>query len=546
MTGQTRYARFLESSPLRHRAFRLFYAGSVGVALGYTMQANVSAWLMATLTPSALMVALVQTASTAPSLLFGLAAGALADIVDRRKIILVTQVLLVVATGSLGVATLAGIIGPIPLLVLTFITGVGFTFYMPAQQASINDLVSREDIPRAIGLGAVAFNVSRAVGPALGGAIAALLGTGSAIVASALFFVIMVFSARGWRSPAPAIPGVPETVISGIAAGLRYARHSPPLLALILRNFIFSICASGLWALLAVIARDQLKLGAGGFGLLSACFGAGAVAGAMTMPRLLRRMSLNTLVSAGSVLWAVAILLIASTHITAIALVGATAAGIAWVGVLSGLASGTQSTVPAWVRARAVSMTLIAVQASLALGSILWGTVAAAVGTQIALAASAGLMLLLLALTYRVRVSFGDESDVTPGVQLPDLVIAVEPKPDDGPVLIQLDYQIDVGNRAAFLRDILAVEPTRLRNGAVSWRLFRDLQEDGRFIERFIIASWAEYVRLRMRMTMADREIQDRVTQFQRKNVEVRISRLIGVTERDIDLATDEKNINPP
>jgi len=531
-------ARFFRTSPLRHARFRLFYFGSVGGALGYTMQATVAAWLMATLTPSALMVALVQTASTVPTLLFGLAAGALADIVDRRTVILATQFALVAATAVLGIAELLDMLGPVALLAGTFLIGAGFTFYMPAQQASINDLVTRADLQRAIGLGAVAFNVARAVGPALAGALAAWLGSGSALLASALFFTVMIFAVRGWKSRGPAIPGVPETLFSGIQSGLRYTRHSPAMRSLISRNLSFSVCASALWALLPVIARDQLGLGAAGFGMLSASFGIGAVVGGLSIPRLLHRLSLNTVVTSGFFLWMAATLLIASTGTTAIAVVGTFAAGAAWVSVLPSLAAGTQSTAPAWVRARAVSMNLVAMQASLALGSVIWGWLAALSGTRMALAAAAGAMLVLLALSYRVRVKLGDEADVTPGMQLPDLVIAVEPLPDDGPVLIQLQYQIDPGNREAFFRAIHSIEPTRRRNGASDWRVFRDLGEDGRFVERFIVTSWAEYVRLRTRMTMADRQLQGRVEQLQQPGVPIRVSRLISANWRDDPAAT--------
>jgi MFS family permease len=523
-------AQIFEASPLRLASFRRFYIGSVAVALGYTMQATVAAWLMATLTTSALMVALVQTASTAPSLLFGLLAGSLADIVDRRKIIIATQILLLAATATLGVAALLGMLGPAVLLAGTFLIGAGFTIYMPAQQASINDLVERADLPRALGLGAVAFNLARAAGPALAGALAAWLGSGNALLASASFFLVMIVALRGSHSPRHAIPGVPETLLSGVQSGLRYARHSSSMRALILRNISFCVCASALWALLPVIARDQLGLGAGGFGLLSASFGIGAVFGALYIPPRLHRMPLNAVVSAGVVLWSFGTLLIAATHTTAIALVGTCAAGAAWVTVLASLSAGTQSTAPAWVRARAVAMSLVAVQTSLALGSVLWGWLASFEGTRIALAVSAGTMLALLALSYRIRVRMGDEADVTPGLQLPELAIAVEPLPDDGPVLIQVEYQISPENREAFLSAIQAIEPTRRRNGASDWRVFRDLGEDGRFVERFIITSWAEYVRLRTRMTVADRHIQERPGQFQQPGLAIRISRLIGTT----------------
>ena len=289
----------LGSSPLRNTSFRRFYFGSIGAALGYTMQATMSSWLMATLTTSALMVALVQTASTVPTLLFGLVAGALSDIVDRRRVILVTQLTMLATVAVLGAAALTGIIGPVTLLILTFLVGCGFTFYMPAQQASINELVSRAELPRAVALGAVAFNVARAAGPALAGALAAWLSAGSALLASALFFTVMIAAVRRWKRAERPLPGVPERLLSGVRSGLRYAWHSSAMRALIVRNLSFSVCASAFWALLPVIARDLLGLGAGGFGLLSGAFGAGAVLGAWSIPYQLKRLPLNAVVTWG-------------------------------------------------------------------------------------------------------------------------------------------------------------------------------------------------------------------------------------------------------
>jgi MFS family permease len=534
-TSATVASQLLASSPLRHASFRLFYFGSIGVALGYTMQATIAAWLMATLTPSALMVALVQTASTAPTLLFGLAAGAMADIVDRRRIILVTQIVLFLAALILGGSTIAGITGPASLLALTFLIGAGFTFYLPAQQASVNELVSRTELPRAVALSAVAFNVARAIGPAFAGAIAAWSGTGSAFLAAALCFPVMIAALRGWKGRERALPGVPERLLSGIQSGLRYARHSAAMRSLIVRNLNFSVCASAFWALLPVVARDQLGLGAGGFGLLSAGFGTGAVIGALSIPRQLQSRSLNKVVTSGVLLWTLATLLVAVSHITAIGIVGACCAGVAWVTVLASLSAGTQSSAPAWVRARAVGMNIVAVQASLAIGSALWGALASVAGTSFALAASAALMATLHLLNRRVRVTMGTEADVTPGVQLPDMAIVAEPLPDDGPVLIQIEYRVEPQNWKPFLHAIHAVEAIRRRNGATSWRVFRDLAEDGGFVERYIIASWAEYIRLRSRMTMGDRMLQDHVEQLQRPDVAIRISRLIGVNLLDAD-----------
>ena len=532
-------SRLFASSPLRHARFRLFYLGSVATALGYTMQTTIAAWVMATLTTSELMVALVQTASTAPSLLLGLVAGALADIMDRRRFILATQWLLLASTAILGAATLAGLVGPVTLLALTFLVGAGFSLYLPAQAASIHDLVPREDLPRAVALGAVAMNVARAVGPALAGGIAAWFGSGSALVASSLFFVLMIVAVQRMKRRERGLPGVPETVFSGVLSGLRFARHSLAMRSLMIRNISFGLCASAFWALLPVIARDQLRLGAGGFGLLSGGFGVGAIVGALAIPGQLQRRSLNAIVTAGAVLWIGAVALLAATDFVAIAIVAACGGGVAWVSVFAGLSAGTQSTAPAWVRARAVSVNLVAMQASLAIGSAVWGTVASAVGIRVALAGSAATLLLMLVIIRRARVAMGDEADVTPGTQLPELVIATEPQPDDGPVLIQLEYRIDPEQRAEFLRAIHAVEPARRRNGATSWRVFRDLGEDGLFVERFIIASWAEYVRTRTRATVADRNLQERVDRLQRADVPVRVSRFIGI-DRERDLLGEE------
>ena len=521
-------ATLLSSSPLREAPFRRFYIGSVGTALGYTTQTTIVAWLMTTLTPSALMVALVQTASTAPSLLLGLFAGALADIADRRRVILVTQVILLLATMGLGAATLAGAVTPFALLAFTFVIGAGFTFYMPAQSASINDLVARVDVPRAVALGAVAFNVSRAVGPALAGAAVAWMSSGSALLASGVLFIVMIVAMRGLVTPPRPIRAMPETIMSGIESGLRYARHSPRMRALILHNVSFALCASALLALLPVIARDQLSLGAGGFGFLSASFGIGAVVSALLVPRGLHRTSLQTVVRFFTLLWVVGAALIASAGYTAAALLGAFATGASWTGVLSSLSAGTQTSAPAWVRARSVAMNLIAVQVSMALGSAFWGWLASLEGTRVAMLAAGGTLLVFLFLNRHVLLKMGNEADVTPSLNLPDLVIAVEPQPDDGPVLIQIEYRIDATNVERFLEFIHKVERIRRRNGASAWMVFRDLGEDGRFVERFIIRSWAEYVRLRTRMTMADRGLQDQVEGLQHDGVPVRVSRLIA------------------
>jgi hypothetical protein len=212
------------------------------------------------------------------------------------------------------------------------------------------------------------------------------------------------------------------------------------------------------------------------------------------------------------------------------AVIAAFGAGAAWVGVFASLSAGTQSAAPAWVRARAVAMTFVTVQASLAVGSIVWGALASWQGTRVALLASAMLFLVLLAMLRNVRVRLGGDKDVLPGDSGPALEIEQEPQPDDGPVLIQIEYRVAEAHRDAFLLAIRQVGPVRRRNGATSWRVFRDLAEEGLYVERYILDSWAEYVRLRSRMTVADRQLQEGVAKHQRADVPIRVSRFLGVT----------------
>src|SRR5262249_17525478 len=285
------------------------------------------------------------------------------------------------------------VIGPLLLLLLTFLVGTGFTFYLPAQQASVNDFVSREQLPQAVSLGAVAFNLARAIGPALAGALAACLSSGSTLVATAFFFVPMFLVTWFWKRQEGSLPGVPERLLSGVMAGMRYARHSAAMRALIVRNLSFSLCASAFWALLPVVARDELQLQAGGFGLLSASFGAGAILGAVSIPIQLRRLSMNRVVTYVAVLLACPLLILALTRSTALALLACAFGGMAWVYVFATLVAGTQTSAPGWVRARALSMNLVATQGSLAAGSALWGILASVTGIRIALASAAVLVI---------------------------------------------------------------------------------------------------------------------------------------------------------
>ena len=484
---------------------------------------------MTTLTDSALIIALVHSASTAPTLLVGLIAGTMADIVERRSMIKCTQVALTVSAIVLAITVWLGAIGPASLLLLTFVVGTGFAFYLPTQQSAITDLVAPKELPNAVALASVAMNLARVVGPALAGAIAVILNPSWGLAICAALFVPMFFALPASTGDEAVSISVRERILSGAFTGLRYARYSNVLRALIARALGFGFCASVFWALLPLIARDHLGYGAGGFGLLSACFGVGAIVGATAMPYHLRQLSMNRIVTYGALLFALACVIIALTKEPTLAFFGTAAAGMAWVSVFSTLSAGMQSNAPRWVRARAVAIFLVVVQGSMALGSLLWGTVADSFGTAIALASAAG-TLAFSQLVYRsTRVEMGDESKIEYRHQLLDINIVSEPSADDGPVLVQVRYQVEEKNRVEFLEAIRELGQARRRNGAKSWTLFRDLGHEIVFVESFLIRSWSEFIRLRSRITVVDRTLQQHVSDMQRENVPIQVSRLIAV-----------------
>lgn len=521
------FLNYLADSPLREAAYRHFYTGALGHAMAYAMMTTTAAWLMATLTPSAFMVAMVQTATTAPAMLVGLLAGALSDIFDRRRVMLLTECLLFGAALLAALAQFLGWLGPGLLLLVTLMIGVGVVFFMPAQWASVNDLVPREKMPAAVSLASVANNSARSIGPALAGVLTVWVGVGSAFLAAAVGFGWMVFVA--WRMPPrPPSSKARETVFSGLMGGVRYFRHSEIMRALSVRTTAFVFCSASLWALLPVVARDLLHQGAVGYGSLLTGFGIGAVCCAVAVPSLFRRFSVDTIVVRSSVLWTAAMVLLVASDYLVLALIASAVAGMAWVSALSVLATATQSNAPDWVRARALSVNFLAVQASLALGSALWGAVASSFGVRVSLCASAVLMVLLILCTRRWKLTLANEADVRAGKPPSDLVYTVEPAADDGPVLVQVEYAVSPERRQEFLRALFALEAVRRRNGAGHWLVFHDLENVDLIVERYVVDSWAGYMRLRSRVTVADRDAVTRVEVLARADVPVRFSRLIG------------------
>src|SRR5438270_3360311 len=396
-------------SPLRYSLFRALWVASVVSNLGTWMEEVGEAWLMTDQTGSPLLVALLQTADSLPIFLLALPAGALADIVDRRRLLLFTQGWMCAAATGLGVLTLLGLTTPWVLLAFTCALGAGTALNVPAWQAIMPELVSREELPASAALGGVGFNIARSAGPALGGRIVAAAGPGAVFLLDAASFVGVLVVLYRWRR-APRHSVLPaERVAGAVRAGLRYGRHAPALRAVLIRTLAFIVCGSALWGLLPVVGRRELALTSIGYGVLLGCLGLGAVVGAMALPSLRRRLSTDALVAVGTVLWAGVMAAFAFVREFPVLCLLLGAGGMGWIALMSSLNVAAQTAVPSWVRGRALALYVLSFQGGMAVGSALWGYVAAHAGISVALiAAASGLVVGLLTIpVYRLPKAEG-------------------------------------------------------------------------------------------------------------------------------------------
>lgn len=496
--------------PLRHSVFRALWLATLASNLGTWLQNVGASWMMTTLTPSNTMVALVQAATSLPMFFLSLPAGALADVLDRRKILLVTQAWMTVTATALGLMTLAGQASPVMLLVFTFLLGLGAAVNQPAWQAMIPELVPREDLPGAISLGSVGFNIARAAGPALGGLIVAAAGPAANFLLNAASFLGVLGVLYWWRRPSVSVSALPaERIWGAMSAGLRYVRHAPEVIAVIVRGSAFVLCSSALWALLPVVARVDLGQGPAGYGLMLAALGAGAVAGALALPRLNRQGSTDLLVAVATLVFAGATAALGWVRIFWILLAALLLAGGAWVSLLASLNVAIQTIVPSWVRARALSVYMLVFFGSLALGSALWGAVGDRLGTSPALLiAAAGQVVGLLA-TLRYHLRSGEGLNLAPSRQWPAPMVHadIDLEHDRGPVLVSVEYRIAPENAARFTAAMRDVRRIRLRGGSLQWGLFVDATEPGRYTEMFLVKSWIEHLRQHERVTITDRDV---------------------------------------
>jgi MFS family permease len=518
-------------SPLRNALFRSLWIATIVSNIGTWMQDVGAGWLMTSLSSSPSLVALVEAADSFPLMLLALPAGALADIVDRRRLLIVVQVYMLVVAGTLGILTWLNLTTPWVLIGFVFALGVGSAMVMPAWAAIVPDLVPADDMPAAIALNSIAINVSRAIGPAIAGVLVAAVGAWLVFVLNALSYIGILAVLLRWRREHHKSTLPAERFLSAIRVGMRFVLHTRSLQVVLIRGGAFFIFASATWSLFPLIVRKELGRGPEIYGLLLTCIGVGAVAGALLLPRVRAQITPGMLVAAASALYALAMLALAHVQIIALLAVAMLATGVAWISILSALQVAAQLTLPAWVRARGLAAFVVVFMGGMAVGSIVWGQVATHIGIPSALTIAACGMLLAIALTWGFKLGSPQALDHRPSMDWPAPVLAEAPEPDGGPVMVTIEYRVQLGRRAEFIAAMQSVREMRRRNGAYFWELFHDSADPAHFIECFMDESWVEHMRQHERASISDRQILQVAKQFMVEGESTRSQHWLGDRE---------------
>ena len=515
-------------SPLRQTAFRgLWICGGV-FFVGNGMQSMAAAWLMVELSGSSFLAALVQTAVFMPMFLLALPAGVLADTTDRRRLVSGALLAQTVACALLALLVLGGWGGPASVLLLVFVCGCCTAMLTPAWNSSVIDPVPRDEWPQAITAVSIAYNAARAVGPTLAGLLFALLGAGWVFAVTVATTLVMWKSIRRWPPKAHPPSKLPaERLWGGTLSGLRFAWHSRMILAQLVRVTAFGAAGSALWALLPVIAQ-RLGTGAQGFGLLMGCLGTGAVLVGLVLGRLRTRFGLEVIVGTAGGVFAAAMLVAALTQMAWFVYLWLLLAGAAWMSAMSTFNTATQASAPQWVRSRAVAMHMVAALGAFAMGSAFWGASSDLIGLTPTLCVAAACMVVSLLLAKPMPLRMGALHEVTQATPWDELFIEAEPLPEAGPVAVEVGYRIAPGSDAAFLDTISRMKAPRRRDGATFWRVYKDLGEPSRYVERFIVESWAGYLHQRARATLADQALETEVRAFLAPGETARMSHYIA------------------
>ena len=507
-------------APLRVGAFRNLWLANLASNFGYLIQGVGAGWMMTLLTPNPAMVALVQTSMQLPILVFALLAGALADLIDHRKVLIAAQVWMLGVALVLATLGYMGLVTPWLLLGFTFLLGMGMAVNGPTMQATVRGLVPANLLAAAITLNAVSFNLARATGPAIGGGIVSAAGPEAAFLVNALTYLPLLLVLLLWRRPARA-GGLPrERVLPAMLTGLRYVGQTPAIWHTMGRGALFGFAATSIMALMPLVAKDALNGGPSAFGGLLGAFGVGALGGAFAIQPIRQRLGVERSAAVmaglfGGALIAVGLMPSWTTAILALLVMGA-----CWLGSLSSFNVGVQMSSAFWVQARVLSVYQMVLFGGMALGSWVWGEVAGAYGVLTALVAAGCVMLGQLLLQPFLTLPSDQAPDMRPANRREALVTEVPVPAGEGPVMIQVEYRVVADNVPAFLAAMDEFGHQRRRNGALRWRLFQDVSDADHWIETFLVADWLDQRRLLDRTTTADLAIEAEALRYHEGNGE--------------------------
>lgn len=495
-----------------HSAFVVIWAASMVSNIGIAMFDTASGWFMTNLSADPIMVSLVQVATSLPLFLFTLPAGALTDLVDPRRLLVGVEISVAVVAALFAASVSLGLATTNVLLLATFLLGVGGALCAPAWVSIAPLLVPRRDLDSAVAANTVGYNLSRAIGPALGGVAIAGFGVAVPFWIYAATNVVVLGSLLWWRQPSRTSDTLPaERLTSAIRTGLRHARNNPHLFETLVRTLAFFPFASAYWALLPLIARSQMDQGPQFYGLLLGSIGVGAIVGSLVLNWLKAKLGPDILVALATVGTAVALVLFGLARNAEIAVAACVIAGVTWTLTLAALYVSAQVALPNWVRGRGLAIFLTIIFGASTVGSAVWGRIAGMEGLPIAQFIAAGGALLAIPLTWRFKLQTGLGLDLYPSMHWPTPRIAQEIELNHGPVLVKIEYQIDPNNHIAFLSAIEEVGRQRKRDGAYAWGVFENIGSEGSFVEAFLIESWLELMHQRERVTNADRVLENQV-----------------------------------
>lgn len=499
-------------APLRQPVFAVLWAATVLGNVGSFMRDVASSWLVTDLSASPTAVALIQTAATLPIFLLAIPAGVLSDILDRRRFLIFVQLLLASVSGTLLLLSHTGALTVDYLIALTFVGGIGAALMGPTWQSIVPELVPRADLKGAVALNSLGINIARAIGPAAGGLILASFGAAVTYGMDVLSYVFVIAALLWWKRPAAVDSTLSENFLGAFRAGLRYTRASKELHRVLLRAAVFFLFASAVWALLPLVARQMLGGSSGFYGVLLGAVGAGAILGALLLPRL-GKLDADGLVLLASVASAAVMAALVFAPPKWLAVLLLVVLGMGWITALTTFNSVAQAILPNWVRGRGLAVYLTVFNGAMAAGSLGWGLVAREIGVPYALAASAAGLVLVALLFHRVRLPVG-EADLQASNHWPEPLVAEPVAHDRGPVLVQVEYRIRQADRPAFLAAMKRLSQERLRDGAYAWGVVEHTGDAERVVEWFFVESWAEHLRQHHRVSHADADLQAEALRF--------------------------------